>query len=173
MAENEVKGHFKPGDIVALEVNIRCPGGYTPDLLNYGLSTNLYQMFADVVCFGKSDEPVGPHWYAACASRRYNNQYFFTEEDILRTYKNEIVNVGDYPLVLSDLMGNRFYMARFQNEKDVLLFKEYVTRSPNVSYREGEKINHLGGEDKRMLDDRKREKGGDELTICDKHVDGA
>lgn len=173
LAENSVRGHFKKGDIVALEVNIRCPGGYTPDLLNFGLSTNLYQMFADVICFGKSNEFVGEPYFAACASRRYENSYFFTEEDILRTFKNEICNVGDYPLVLSDLMGNRFYMAKFNNVKDVELFKEYVTRSPNVSYESHTSNNHLVGEDKRILDERKNESTQDDLTICDKHVDGA
>lgn len=173
VAENEVKGHFKPGDIVALEVNIRCPGGFTPDLLNFGLSTNLYQMFADVVCFGKSDEPVGPSYYAACASRRFENKYFFNEEDVLRTFKNQICNVGDYPLVFSDLMGNHFYMAKFDKEEDVLLFKQYVTRSADASLKNSETISHLGGEDKRMLDDRKRESKDSDLTICDKHIDGA
>lgn len=158
LAENSVRGHFRKGDIVALEVNIRTPGGYTPDLLNFGLSTNLYQMFADVVCFGSSNEYRGERCYAACASRRYENSYFFTEEDILRTFKNEICNVGDYPLVFSDLMGNRFYMAKFQSEKEVELFKEYVTRSPNVSYDTKEE---------------KRESSNDGLTICDKHIDGA
>lgn len=173
LAENSVKGHFKKGDIVALEVNIRTPGGYTPDLLNFGLSTNLYQMFADVVCFGSSNEFVGKHYFAACASRRYENSYFYTEEDVLRTFHNEICNVGDYPLVFSDLMGNRFYMAKFEEEKDVEIFKEYVTRSPNVSLKTHEHQNHVVGEDKRILDERKKETSQEDLTICDKHIDGA
>ena len=171
LAENEVEGAFKPGDIVALEVNIRCPGGYTPDLLNYGLSTNLYQMFADVICFGKSDEPVGPRIYAACAARRYTNQYFYSDEDILRTYKNEICNHGEYPLILSDLMGNKFYMAKFDKLEDVLLFRDYVGRGINVSYASSDTYSHLVGEDKRIMEEKNASRD-DDLSICDKHIDG-
>ena len=158
-----------------MEVNIRTPGGFTPDLLNYGLSTNLYQMFADVVCFGKSNEPVGPRCFAACASRKYVNKYFFSHDDILRTYSKELVNHGEYPLVLSDLMGNYFYMAKFDNEKDALLFRDYVFKRADESLdNHSTKISRVGGEDKRMLDDRKRESvSEDGLSICDKHIDGA
>lgn len=173
MAENSVRGHFKKGDIVALEVNIRTPGGYTPDLLNFGLSTNLYQMFADVVCFGSSNEFVGEPYYAACAARRFTNSYFFTDEDVYRTFHNEICNSGIYPKVISDLMGDRFFMAKFNSLKDVELFKEYVTRSPNMTYESHSGTSHVVGEDKRILDERKNESSSDDLSICDKHIDGA
>lgn len=172
VAENSVKGHFKEGDIVALEVNIRCPGGFTPDLLNFGLSTNLYQMFADVVCFGKSEITEGKRYYAACAARRYGKEYFFTEEDILRTYKNEICNHGVYPDVLSDLMGNIFYMAKYENEEDVHIFKEYVGRLANVSYQTKEDNNHLYGEDKRIMAEKNADKRKED-NVCDKNIDGA
>ena len=173
LAENSVRGHFKKGDIVALEVNIRTPGGYTPDLLNFGLSTNLYQMYADVVCFGSSNEYVGEPYYAACASRRFVNSYFFSDEDVLRTFHNQICNSGIYPTVISDLMGDRFFMAKFNNLKDVELFKEYVTRSANMSYESHSSSSHVVGEDKRILDERKNEASNDDLPICDKHIDGA
>ena len=175
LAENSVKGSFKKGDIVALEVNIRTPGGFTPDLLNYGLSTNLYQMFADVVCFGKTSEPFGPRCFAACASRKYVNKYFFSHEDILRTFSKELVNHGEYPLVLSDLMGNYFYMAKFNTEEEALLFRDYVFKKADESLNDhNNKISRVGGEDKRMLDDRKRELASEDgLSICDKHIDGA
>ena len=173
LAENSVKGHFKKGDIVPLEVNIRTPGGFTPDLLNYGLSTNLYQMFADVVCFGKSDEYVGESYYSCCASRRRGKEYFFSEEDILRTYSREICQYGDYPDVFSDLMGNKYYMAKFTDEKDINIFREYVGRLANKSYASSDIPSHLVGEDKRIMDEKNCQAGSDGMTICDRHIDGA
>ena len=175
LAENSVKDSFKIGDIVALEVNIRTPGGFTPDLLNFGLSTNLYQMFADVICFGNSNEYVGKPYFAACASRKRENKYFFSHEDVLRTFKNEICNHGEYPEVFSDLMGNYFYMAKFDNEKDVILFRDYVLRRSDTSLDDHKNSpSHLVGEDKRILDERKGKSSfEDGLSICDKHIDGA
>ena len=172
LAENSVRGHFRKGDIVPLEVNIRTPGGFTPDLLNYGLSTNLYQMFADVICFGKSSEYVGESYYACCAARRHGKDYFFKEEDILRTFKNEICQYGDYPDVFSDLMGNRYYMAKFKQEKDIEIFKEYVARLANKSYATSERTSHIVGEDRRILDEQ-NSSSNEDLPICDKHIDGA
>lgn len=41
-------GLGKRGDIVALEVNMRPAGGYTPDMLNFSQSVDVYQMWADM-----------------------------------------------------------------------------------------------------------------------------
>lgn len=42
------------GDFVALEVNMRPAGGYTPDMINYAHSTDVYKIWADMVCYDKS-----------------------------------------------------------------------------------------------------------------------
>ena len=172
IAENSIDGWYKEGDILPLEVNIRTPGGFTPDLLNYGLSANLYQMFADVICFGESKEPYGPRYYAVYAARRNNKQYFFTEEDIKRTYSKELCVYGDMPKVLSDIMCDRYYMAKFEEENDAMTFAKYVTRHSDMSYARGCSFSHLTGEDKRIMDEKNAEPG-DDLAICDKHIDGA
>ena len=38
------KGLGRKGDLVALEVNMRPAGGFTPDMLNFGQSTDMYQI---------------------------------------------------------------------------------------------------------------------------------
>ena len=49
---NEDKpGWAKEGDYVALEVNMRPAGGYTPDMINYANSADCYQIWADMVCY--------------------------------------------------------------------------------------------------------------------------
>lgn len=173
LAENSVPGFFNEGDIVPLEVNIRTPGGFTPDLLNYGLSTNLYQMFADIICFGKTEQKVGTRYYACCASRRNGKEYFFSDEDVLRTYKNEMAQFGPYPDVFSDLMGNRYFMAKLNDEKEIAIFKEYVSRLVGQKYSSPESHSHVVGEDKRILDEQNSNHDSSDMTICDKHIDGA
>jgi len=174
LAENEIPDAFKKGDYVAIEVNVRTPGGFTPDLLNIGISSNVYQMFADVVCFGKTDLKIEKSYYAACASRRDIHKYFFSDEDIKRTFSKEMCNFGRYPAVLSDLMGDQYYMARFEKLEDVHLFEEYVRRKIESMHHDSEKISHVVGEDRRMLRENKQDmQGSSDLTICDKHIDGA
>ena len=173
LAENSVPGYFEEGDIVPLEVNIRTPGGFTPDLLNYGLSINLYQVFADIICFGKTDLKPGTRYYACCASRRNRKEYFFSDEDILRTYKKEMCQHGDYPDVFADLMGNGYFMAKLDKEEDVKIFKEYVSRLIGQKYSSHESFSRVVGEDKRILEEQNSKTDYDDLAICDKHIDGA
>ena len=133
-------------------------------------------MFADVICFGHSEEKVGPRYYAICASRRKGKTYFFTEEDIKRTYHNNLCVIGDYPEVLADLMGDRYFMAKFEDEEDALVFSQYVTRRSDVTYPSGyeHKFEYLVGEDKRMMEEKNGDmSSSDDLSICDKHIDGA
>ena len=45
-------GLGQKGDYVGLEVNMRPPGGYTPDMMDFAHSTDVYQIYADMVAFG-------------------------------------------------------------------------------------------------------------------------
>ena len=36
---------------------MRTPGGYTPDMMNFANNCNIFQMYADMVAFGKSRQP--------------------------------------------------------------------------------------------------------------------
>ena len=60
----------KKGQIVALEVNMRPCGGFTPDMIDFARSTNVYKIWADMIAFGGTDMPVGQHYYCAFAGRR-------------------------------------------------------------------------------------------------------
>ncbi len=47
----EKPGLGKVGDYVALEVNMRPAGGYTPDMINFANSVDIYQIWADMVTY--------------------------------------------------------------------------------------------------------------------------
>ena len=74
VAAEDLKGYFKKGDYVGIEVNIRTPGGYTPDMQDFALSTSVYDIFADTVCFNKSDVQPGERFFLGNASRRFNKK---------------------------------------------------------------------------------------------------
>ncbi len=64
------KGLGKKGDVIALEVNMRPCGGFTPDMVNFAHSTNVYKIWADMIAFGHSTMPVGKHAFCAFAGLR-------------------------------------------------------------------------------------------------------
>ena len=51
-------GLGEEGDYVRLEVNIRPPGGHTPDMMDFAHSTDVYQIWADKVCHDQA--PLAP-----------------------------------------------------------------------------------------------------------------
>lgn len=155
--DKDIPGVGKKGDFVGLEVNIRTPGGYTPDLINYCNSVDCYQIYADTIAFGKASFNQSPKFYAGCAARRDGFNYFYSKEDIFRTFKKELCQTGRYPDVFSDIMGNDYFMAKFNTLEEMLVFKDYVSkRSPDHIEKASPK-----------------EKKNKNLNICDTHIDGA
>lgn len=173
LAAEDCEGYYKKGDYIGIEVNIRTPGGYTPDMQDFALSASVYDIFADVVCFGKTDLKLGHRYNCVCASRRYSHNYFYSDEDIFRTFAKNLCFCGDYPFVLSDIMGDKFYMAKFENKKDVVLFKDYVGKRNDVIKTKSHMAHPLTGEDARIMREKNTLSDLSDLSICDKHIDGA
>ncbi len=122
-----VKGLGKVGDIVPLETNMRPAGGYTPDLINFANSSNVYKIYADVIAYDENrQKDEFEHYYAAVASRRDGIEYVHSDDEILQTYKDKVCHHGRYAKIFSDAMGDRFFMAKFNNEDDMNLFRDYV-----------------------------------------------
>lgn len=116
----------KVGDIIPLETNMRPPGGYTPDLINFANSINCYQVYADVMAFDENrQKDEYQHFYAACASRRDEHRYLHSDDDILRKYYGKLSAYGRYPKVLSGAMGDRYFMSKFDNMDEVNEYREY------------------------------------------------
>ena len=155
-----INGFANVGDIVGLEVNIRTPGGYTPDMHNFANSVNMYQIYANTVADFNPRPICDPKFYCATASRRDGVQYFYSDEDVLRTYEKEICGSGRYPKVLAGVMGDKFFMAKFTNLKELEVFKEYVNRRnmPSEHKANGSMFN---------------KEGNSNDNICDTHIDGA
>lgn len=120
-------GLGKKGDVVGLEVNMRTPGGYTPDMMNFANDCNIYQMYADMVCFGKYAGPQPERKYSCVyASRRDGHVYQHSDAEIWAKYGDDMVMAERMPSILADAMGDSFYMARFKTQEEVEAFMQYV-----------------------------------------------
>lgn len=52
--DTDKPGLGKRGDIIGLEVNMRAPGGYIPDKMNYAYHVDVYQIWAEMLLFGEN-----------------------------------------------------------------------------------------------------------------------
>ena len=122
-----VKGVGEKNDLVALETNMRPPGGYTPDLINFSQSVNSYQIYGDVMAFNENRQDLSmKKYYAACASRRDFVWYKHSDQEVFDRYYGKLCNYGHYPYVLSGAMGNKYFMAKFDTLEEVEVFQEFV-----------------------------------------------
>ena len=127
MLKEDKKGLGKKGDIFGLEVNMRPPGGYTPDMMNYANDINVYQIWADMVCYDKGNfDPEHRPYACVYASQRKQGAYAHTREDITAKYGKDIVMYEEMPEVLAGTMGDYAYMARFETDEEMLAFADYV-----------------------------------------------
>ena len=116
----------RQGDFVALEVNMRPAGGYTPDMINYAHSTDVYKIWADMVAFGKSHTAIGQQHYCAFASRRDIYQYVHSHDEVLKRYGDRIVMCERMPELFSAAMGQQMYTVRLESMEEVNEFVEFV-----------------------------------------------
>ncbi len=120
------KGLGKKGQIIALEVNMRPCGGFTPDMINFALSTNVYKIWADMIAFGHSTVPVGKHAFCAFAGLRDGKDFVMSHDDIMEQYGGKMKMVERIPDVLSGAMGNQMYVAVFDTQDEMDLFYKNV-----------------------------------------------
>ncbi len=116
------------GTLMALEVNMRPSGGFTPEMLNFARETDVYKIWADMVAFGKTEKKVGAHHYCGFAGLRDYKDYVMTEEDIREKYDEHLKMATRLPDALADAMGNRVYLATFETEKELYAFFRDLTK---------------------------------------------
>lgn len=125
---NEDKaGLGKKGDIVALEVNMRSPGGNTPDLLCLALNGSYYDIYAEVIANNYCDTSSFNNRKVAISVNKKNDFiYVHTHEEIVNKYGSNIKEHGFYNVEIRDALGDEFYFAQFENEEEALAFTKFV-----------------------------------------------
>lgn len=115
-------GLGKKGDLVGLEVNMRPPGGFSPDMHNFANSTDVYKVWADMVAFNHTEVQEGEHFYCAFMGRRDGKNFVLSHEELVEKYKDHMKMVERIPDALSGAMGNQMYVANFSTEEEMNQF---------------------------------------------------
>ena len=109
----------KAGDVVALEVNMRPCGGFSPDMMNFANSTDVYKIWADMIAFDRSTKPTGEHFFCAFAGRRDGKPFQLSNEEFSAKYANQMRMQERIPDALSGAMGNQMYVANFSTKEEL------------------------------------------------------
>lgn len=111
---------------VALEVNIRPPGGYTTDMFNFACDIDIYKAWADLLVHNRTDLNYRRDYHCCYASRKYNQHYAHSHEDILSHYGTYMVQVESVPGVFSSALGDIGYIFRSESLDELLEIVRFI-----------------------------------------------
>lgn len=100
------------GELAALEVNMRQPGGLTVDMWNWTSDIDFYRAWAEVVINGTTSVPAEKKWYVMWAGRKAGRTYRLTHDDVLRRYARLLIHHERVDDVFSTALGNYGYIMR-------------------------------------------------------------
>ena len=127
------------GSLVGLEVNMRPPGGYTPDMMNFANDINVYSIYANMCMYNVGLYETDRPYYCAYAGLRDKYTYTHSEAAVFAKYGSNICMHERMPGVLGSAMGDYMYIARFKRKDDVQKFMKYVYEKPKKEKEKGKK----------------------------------
>ena len=131
--ETDKPGLGKKGDLVGLEVNMRPPGGYTPDMMNFANDINVYRIYANMAMYNEGLYQTDRPYFCVYTGKRDYINYQNSMADVYKNYGQAICMHERMPGILGTAMGDDAYIARFKTEKEVFEFMKFVyERKPSV-----------------------------------------
>jgi len=116
----------KNKEIVALEANIRPPGGLTPDLFNYAHDIDIYRRWAEVISSQKNFSKFERKYFALYISRKFHYKYVHSHEKILANFSATLMFHKPMQPLFHRAMGEYAYIFRTITEEELHYIIEYV-----------------------------------------------
>jgi biotin carboxylase len=104
---------------VALEVNMRPPGGFTTDMFNYACDIDIYRIWAELLVYRRTELSYSRKYHCCYASRKNDRRYLYGHADIMACYKDFMVQVASVPGVFSSALGDMGYIFRSEKIADI------------------------------------------------------
>lgn len=98
--------------IVALEVNMRPPGGMTTDMFNYANDIDVYYLWARMVAENQFTVPYSRPYHCVYIGRKLNREYTHTHEEVLQRFQANMVHHEPISGVFRSALGDYGYLLR-------------------------------------------------------------
>jgi hypothetical protein len=121
----------RDGRLIALEVNMRPPGGPTVDLWNYANDIDMYWEWANIVVNNRFVEQYTHKYHACYVGRKHNKHYTHSHAEIMEAFGYCIVNHTEMPVVFSLAMGNYAYILTTPELAEAVAAAEFILEREN------------------------------------------
>lgn len=105
-------GLGRKGDLVPLEVNMRAPGAFIPDMMNYAYDVDTYTIWADMMIYNTCFYDIERKYYVGYVGRRLGIDYELSDAEVADKYREYIKIEADIPQVLAQAEGNHIFIFR-------------------------------------------------------------
>jgi biotin carboxylase len=116
------------GRLVALEVNLRPPGGLTIDMFNYASNIDLYDAWAHVALHQPWQAPPERPYHVCYAGRKPLRPYALTHAEIMARFGDRIVHHQPMPDLFHRAMGAYAYIIRSPDRQEALEIAQQIQR---------------------------------------------
>ena len=117
----------KTGEILPLEINCRPPGGLTIDMWNYANDFDVFKEYANIVKENKFYTEITHPWNVVYISRKANQNYINSIQEICEKYAGNIISVQTVPGVFAKIMGEQGILVRTETMdelRDIVRFAQ-------------------------------------------------
>ncbi|WP_284316290.1 ATP-grasp domain-containing protein [Labrys miyagiensis] len=112
--------------IVALEINMRPPGAWMTDAVNYAYDMDVYREWAEMVVHNKNGGPFKGRYFVGYASRKKHIRYINDHRAVLEAHGDRIVHFAPIEDVFSRAMGNFAYQFRSEDFDEVKAIVRFI-----------------------------------------------
>ncbi len=109
----------KEGKIMALEVNMRPPGGMITEIYQASHDLDIYKVWADILINGRSDEDMTQKRFAGYASRKHRFRYALSHEEIMERFGANIMEEMEIEGITARAMGDHFYLVYADSREEL------------------------------------------------------
>lgn len=100
------------GELVALEVNMRPPGGLTTDMFNYACDIDIYRQWATLVARNEVLDRFERKYFCAYVGRKAGKKYVHTHDAVLARFGSSIPHHEPIVSAFAVALGNYGYLVR-------------------------------------------------------------
>ena len=112
--------------LIALEVNIRPPGGLTTDMMNFANDFDIYREWANVLINNRFDPLYSRPYHCCYISRRHNFNYTYSQDAVMSKYGHLIPTHQPILGAWSVALGDYGYLVRSPDLDEVLQAADFI-----------------------------------------------
>ena len=114
--------------LIALEVNMRPPGGLTTDMFNYANDIDIYSVWADLIVNGSASVSSERPYHVAYVGRKSSRHYKHSHAAVLTECGDHLCHHEPIEGVFASAIGNYGYILRSSDLDDLLRLAKYIQK---------------------------------------------